>query len=132
MKKQSQRMGWVVLLALLCAGVWAVPVGAVDGVKLIDHAKALAGGVTPSDTPGYPVTISQPGSYRLSSNLTTGPNADTDAIEITTDTVWIDLNGFAILGPTVCAGDPPVTPVNCTPTGAGRGSMPTAGRISRS
>ena len=48
---------------------------AVDGVTLIDQNKALAGSVTPGDTPGFPVTISQPGSYRLSGNLERCPTA---------------------------------------------------------
>lgn len=33
------------------------------------QARALAGGVTPADLPGFPVTISEPGSYRLASDL---------------------------------------------------------------
>src|SRR5438046_162421 len=36
-----------------------------DGVVEINQARALAGGVTRGDAPGFPVTISQPGSYRL-------------------------------------------------------------------
>ena len=54
---------------------------AIDGVILIDQNKALAGNVTPGDAPGFPVTITLPGSYRLSSNLIV-PNADTTAILI--------------------------------------------------
>jgi hypothetical protein len=37
---------------------------AVDGVIEINQAKALAGGVTPGDTAGFPVALSAPGSYR--------------------------------------------------------------------
>jgi len=77
---------------------------AVDGVILIDQNRALAGSVTPGDTGGFPVTITQPGSYRLSSNLIM-PNANTTAIEINADHVTIDLNGFAILGPVDCSGN---------------------------
>jgi parallel beta-helix repeat protein len=66
------------------------------GVVLINQARAIAGGVSPADTPGFPVTISQPGSYRLSSNLT--PPVGTDVIVITTNDVTLDLNGFAIVG----------------------------------
>jgi hypothetical protein len=90
----------LVLAALLAL---TPPAHAVDGVKLINQAKAMAGGATPGDAPGFPVTISQPGSYRLSGNLTV-PNADTTAIEITASHVTLDLNGFAILGPTDCSG----------------------------
>jgi hypothetical protein len=89
---------------------------AVDGVVLIDQARALAGSVTPGDTPGFPVTISVAGSYRLSGNLTV-PDADTTAISVTSDNVSIDLNGFAILGPVTCTGNP----ISCTPTGTGNG-----------
>lgn len=30
---------------------------------------ALAGDVTPGDTPGYPVTLSLPGKYKLGGNI---------------------------------------------------------------
>ena len=76
---------------------------AVDGEKLINMAKVATGGLTPGDTAGFPVTISQPGSYKLSGNLTV-PNANTNAILITSDHVTVNLNGFAILGPTDCSG----------------------------
>ena len=76
---------------------------AVDGQIAITQARAMAGGVTPGDAPGFPVTITQSGSYVLSGNLTV-PNADTDAIVINASHVTIDLNGFAILGPTDCSG----------------------------
>ena len=51
----------------------------------------MAGNVTPGDTPGFPVTISKAGSYRLSGNLTV-PNKDTTAILIVADDVTLDLN----------------------------------------
>lgn len=107
---------WLALATLfagLCGSLYAV-----DGVVLIDQNRALAGGVTPGDTPGFPVTISQPGSYRLAGDLTV-PDANTDAIDITANHVTIDLNGFSIIGPTVCTGGPPVT--SCSPTGSGVG-----------
>jgi hypothetical protein len=84
------------ILAALPAGLYAV-----DGVVLFDQSHALAGGVTPGDAPGFPVTISQPGSYRLSGNLTV-PDMNTTAIQITSDAVFLDLNGFSIIGPVVC------------------------------
>ena len=43
---------------------------AASGPILIDQNRALAGGITPGDEPGFPVTISKPGSYRFSGNLT--------------------------------------------------------------
>jgi hypothetical protein len=88
----------------------------VDGVILIDQKRALQGGVSPDDAPGFPVTISQPGSYRLSGNLTV-PDASTTGIEITASHVTVDMNGFAIIGPNVCTG----SPATCTFSGGGVG-----------
>ena len=80
-------------------------VQATDGVTLIDQKAALAGRVTALDAPGFPVTISQSGSYRLAGNLNV-PDAGTTAIEITADNVMLDLNGFTISGPNVCTPNP--------------------------
>jgi hypothetical protein len=71
------------------------------GVITIDQAKAEAGGITPGDAPGFPVTISQPGSYRLMGNLTVS-DVNATAIAITANDVTLDLNGFAIVGPQDC------------------------------
>lgn len=65
-----------------------------EGVVLINEARALAGGVTEGDARGFPVTISQPGSYMLSSNLVVPAGAR--AIVITGFDVTLDLNGFGI------------------------------------
>jgi hypothetical protein len=81
---------------LASAFLLAAPALAVDGVALIDHANALAGNVTPGDAPGYPATISLPGSYRLSGNL--NPTADVNGIDVITPDVTIDLNGFRMDG----------------------------------
>lgn len=83
------------LSALLLAGATS-PAFAVDGVVLIDQNRALAGNVTPGDAPGFPVTLSVPGSYRLSGNLTAPAN--TDGIVIAADFVTLDLNGFTLTG----------------------------------
>jgi hypothetical protein len=69
---------------------------AVDGIVLIDQARALAGNVTPGDGPGFPVTISRPGSYRLASNLNVP--ADAAGLILFASGVTIDLNGFQIAG----------------------------------
>lgn len=69
-----------------------------DGVTLITQKEADQGNVTTDDTRGFPVTISESGSYRLGSNLVV-PDADTTAIDITAPNVVVDLNGFSILGP---------------------------------
>jgi len=79
----------------------------------IDQRTAQAGKVTPGDAPGFPVTISEPGSYRLTSNLVVS-NAVT-VIEVTASDVTLDLAGFSIIGPNQCSG----TPVACTIQGGG-------------
>jgi hypothetical protein len=70
---------------------------AVDGVVLIDQARALAGNVTPGDAPGFPVTLTLPGSYRLSGNLTVP--VQVDGIVIQSSEITLDLNGFRISAP---------------------------------
>src|SRR4051794_31600963 len=70
----------------------------------------------PGDDPGFPVTISQSGSYRLTSNLTV-TDLNTTAIRITTNSVTLDLNGFSIFGPVVCAKNPTICPTPGTGTG---------------
>ena len=62
------------------------------------HAKALAGNVTPGDAPGYPITLSLPGTYQFSGNV--HPTANTIGISIGSDDVTIDLNGFRLHGST--------------------------------
>jgi hypothetical protein len=117
MRKTLQIASLLVGAALL--GSVAMPAWAVDGVILIDQNKAMAGGVTPGDAPGFPVTISQSGSYRLASNLTV-PDDVTDGIVVQADSVTLDLNGFSIRGPRTCSGSPTTActgPVGPFPTG---------------
>ncbi|MFT7775819.1 hypothetical protein [Roseateles sp.] len=68
----------------------------------IDQNKALAGNVTPGDAPGFPIRISQPGSYKLTSSLIVP--ADTNGIEVAAHNVTLDLNGFTISGAITCTG----------------------------
>src|SRR5207248_9135104 len=112
LEESMKTLCWISFLAAI-----ACPAYAVDGVVLINQSNALAGNVTPGDAPGFPVTISVSGSYRLSSNLTV-PDANTTAIQITADDVTIDLNGLSIIRPTVCSGGPVTF---CSPTGSGIG-----------
>ncbi len=107
---------WRRTLCSLVLAAFPCSIYAVDGVVLIDQNHALAGNLTPGDLPGFPVTLSQPGSYKLSGNLTV-PDANTTAIQITADHVTLDLNGFAIIGPVVCTSSPAV----CPPAGSGIG-----------
>jgi hypothetical protein len=88
--------------------------GSTGGVITIDQGRAEAGGVTAGDAAGFPITLSQPGSYRLMSNLVlTDPNVN--AIEITADNVTLDLNGFSIATPVTCSGSG--SAFNCTVAG---------------
>ena len=100
--------------ALVSCSLFAVPIEearsapkVVDGVILIDQKGALAGGITSGDGPGFPVTISEPGSYRLAGNLIVSA---TSGIEIKTDNVTLDLNGFSIVGPGTYLPQPPGWP----------------------
>lgn len=95
----SRRFRRIQIAAALLSAAATLPASAVDGVVLIDQNNAIAGGVTPGDTAGYPISINQPGSYRLSGNLTVPTGAN--GIEVNVDGVNIDLNGFSIIGPGV-------------------------------
>lgn len=86
------------LVSLLLAAAAQPATGQIEGITLISQATAVAGGVTPGDAPGFPVTISRAGSYRLATNLTVS-DPTKRAIHITADYVTLDLNGFAIEGP---------------------------------
>ncbi len=76
-----------------------------DGVIEINHAAALAGGVTSYDDPGYPVTIVPGASYRLTSDLRVS-SENLDVIEgyvptilgfpSSNGTITLDLNGFSV------------------------------------
>lgn len=107
-----------ILLLGLTSATLALPAGASDGRIEINQAKALAGGVTPGDSPGFPVQINSPGSYILTSDLdlSVAPSPEnTHGIMIQTDRVTLDLNGFAIRGITVCTGQG--TTLSCSPLG---------------
>jgi hypothetical protein len=101
-------------LALLAT----TPALAVDGVIEINQTRALAGNVTPGDTPGFPVTLSRPGSYRLTGNLATS-SRNISAIVVTADDVAVDLNGFTIACTLSTTG---IIPVACQP-GLGQGGQ---------
>jgi hypothetical protein len=90
-----------IVAAVSCAG----PARAVDGVIEINQARALAGKVTPTDDPGFPVTVDASGSYRLTGDLGVTGNG-VHAIEVTSAAhdVTLDLNGFTIDGPPECNG----------------------------
>jgi hypothetical protein len=65
-------------------------------VVLITQAKAIQGGVTEGDAPGFPVTLNDPGAYRLETNLTVPAGAI--GITVRSHYVDIDMNGFRLYG----------------------------------
>ncbi len=75
---------------------FCTPAFAVDGVVLIDQLRAAVGFVTPGDAPGFPVTITRPGSYQLSGNLLVPAN--TNGFVVNAADVTINLNGFRLNG----------------------------------
>lgn len=105
---------WMLVLVFALSGA----VQAADGRLEINQACAENTGCFPGDAAGFPVTISAPGSYVLTSGLQV-PNADTTAIDLTGDAdgATIDLNGFRIQGVTSCS---PISQA-CTPSGSGVG-----------
>lgn len=68
-----------------------------DGVIEINQTRALAGGVTASDAPGFPVTLDTSGSYSLTSDLFVS-GLDASAIVVQAANVTLDLRGFTIQG----------------------------------
>lgn len=107
----------LILRALLVVALPAAPAFAADGVVEINQARALAGGVSVVDEPGFPVTLGRPGSYMLTGDLMVN-SADTTAIDIRALNVDLNLNGFAIDGPVDCG--PPDTPTtSCSASSGG-------------
>ena len=84
------------MLGASCMLFFTANASAIDGEVLITQAKALAGNVTKGDAPGFPVTLSLPGSYKLASNLFPGPNEN--GIIAAASDITIDLNGFVMSG----------------------------------
>lgn len=91
-------------LPIAAAIALAAGAGTVQAQTIIDQAKALAGNVTPGDAPGFPVTLSVPGHYVLTSNLMVP--AGTSGIRITAENVTLSLNGFTVKGPVFCTAGP--------------------------
>lgn len=82
------------LACALLLGVLSAPAAAVDGVLEINQTCAVQTGCFAGDAPGFPVTITARGSYRLTSALSTTGTA----VEVTNDLVTLDLNGFYLSG----------------------------------
>jgi parallel beta-helix repeat protein len=89
---------------------------AVLAVSIVCYTGIAFAWVTPIYGWNYPVKITKSGSYQLQTNLVV-TNSNMTAILVTADDVTIDLNGFAIIGPNICTGSPPV----CNNNGTGNG-----------
>ena len=89
----SRLMGIAIYMAIFLT---AVPALGVDGAIEINQARAIIGGVSGGDSPGLPVSITEPGNYRLTGNLDV--DEATTAVSINSDNVTLDLNGFSIIG----------------------------------
>lgn len=97
-------------LSLFVAGADAAAPGALE-----INNDCVAVGCFGGDTPGYPVTITQPGTYVLTSDLAP-PQGSQNAIVITaTQPVDFDLAGHTIDGGATCTG----TPVSSCSAGTG-------------
>ncbi len=95
----------------------AVPVQASDGALEINQTCAVETGCFAGDAAGYPVTISAPGSYRLTSNLAIA--TDVNGVEISSSNVTLDLGGFEVAGPGACTGTGAT--LSCGSVGSGVG-----------
>lgn len=114
MFSRSHRAFVVMALTVASALALVAAAPAAAAVVPISQLRALIGGVTPGDAPGFPVTLSRPGSYQLVTNLVL-PAGATFAIDATADGVSLDLNGFAVIGPRTCAPET-VPPATCAPS----------------
>lgn len=94
---------------------------AAEGKLEINQTCAENGGCFAGDDAGFPVEITESGSYTLTSDLdVTGASVPSDAtaIDVAAGDVTIDLNGYTIRGPVTCTGTPVDT---CNSSGSGRG-----------
>lgn len=85
--------------------------GGGESTVLIDQAAALAGKVSPGDAPGFPVTLTRSGHYRLAGDLLVP--ADTSGIVIAAPRVTLELDGHSVRGPVQCRQTPRSLSVVC-------------------
>ena len=114
--KNHPMKNYLIATSLLAAVGFAGTSHAIDGVFEISESCATSFGCFDGDSAGFPVTITESGSYRLTSNLTTG-SANTTLINVNADNVSIDLNGYSLIGPVSCTGNGPT----CSASGDGDG-----------
>ena len=95
----------LVTLIFALSAFWGTSSFASDGALEINQACAVNGGCFAGDEAGFPVTITQPGSYRLTGNLDLTDQAPSvPAVIVSAPAVSLDLGGFQLRGPTNCTG----------------------------
>lgn len=82
--------------AIVAAITFSLAGEAVAAPIVLTQAMAIQGGITPGDNPGFPITLTQSGSYILESDIR--PTSGVNGIEVTVPYVTIDLNGFLLHG----------------------------------
>ncbi|MGA7386959.1 MAG: right-handed parallel beta-helix repeat-containing protein [Pseudolabrys sp.] len=92
----AQHRNALMFFAVLFALEAGPPVSAQETEVTLNQNKAISGGVTPGDKSGFPITITRPGRYVLTSNLY--PTLSKNGIEIKAYDVTIDFNGFILHG----------------------------------
>ena len=95
------------ILVLVFLLVLAGPAGAVDGVLEINQTCAVQTGCFAGDAAGFPVSITQTGSYRLTGNLDLSALPGTHGIVVSAPHVTLDLGGFEVAGASTCTGGGP-------------------------
>jgi hypothetical protein len=91
-------------LLLILALAYAGPALASDGALEISQPCAVSTGCFTGDTPGFPVDVTEPGSYVLTSDLNHDPtvHGNTEIVRILADDITLDLNGFTIRSTSTC------------------------------
>lgn len=97
---RAMKLQFAGLLALL-----SLQLHAAEGSFEINQ-DCVAAGCFSGDSPGYPVTITTPGRYALSSDLNVTGGSSTNGIEISASLVDLDLNGHTLNGGGSCTGTP--------------------------
>lgn len=106
------RSALVLALAIVPSG----PAFATDGVREINQTCAVQSGCFDGDPPGFPVTITTSGSYRLTSNLDY-PGASASAITLAASDVALDLGGHTVKGTNNCTVGPNGWVTGCSENG---------------
>lgn len=95
-RRHSEILGFKHLTSAAFLGLLAATSAAADGRIIITQERGLAGHITAGDAPGFPIQLTEPGSYVLESNLSVP--AGKNGITVTASNVAIDLNNFLIDG----------------------------------